>query len=858
MWKAKGRLISLLSVCLAALLTLVLGVATMNVQPKTALAAETTTKYTFSSYTAGTQYAENEEHVLDEKVTIVTTQCHFTTQLRIYSSGTHNGYAIIKAMQDNSIITGLGFNAGNKVDTLNIYGSNDEGNTWTSIQAVSITSTSYKDYTVDFSGNTYKWLKLDVAGTQQVRVASITLTTVDSSSEGGEENPEQPTCEHANTTTTTTDATCTEAGSIVVTCDDCGETISTEKIDAPGHNFVDGSCSVCGEEEPKTEEHTLTFNDTTNRVSQTASQQVWSQNGITFTNNKASSTNNIINSSNPVRLYANSEIIVECAGMTKIVFNCNTESYATALKKSIEETEKVTATVNGKVVTVVFNEAVDSFTVAKLSAQVRMDSIAVIAEGSETPEQPECTHTNTTINTTDATCTVAGSTTVTCNDCGVTVSTVEIPALGHNYVDNFCKICGVQDPATIDYSGYYYISFTHGETVYYADNSELNSNRYYAITEQPSVEPVAAKYVYRLVKTGMNEQLGVYSLYEVDGDCYQENVIVEKEGDVYHFYATVGEDECQFLLNAGSTTKYIKFYKKSNATQSNYAQDITLTPVEVANIKSASVTLSDNIEVNYYATISDGFVGDVVMQYTVGDEGVVYDTEGVKQEDGRYKFTFKLPPQYMADVIDLKIVYDDFVLDSMEYSIKTYAQNQLNNDPSDELKQLLTDMLYYGAAAQRYVAMQKGVTVEDANLAMNGVENLGTASTAKPDSTNFNLENNTDITSYPAYFTGATVWFDNVNRIRVKINTTANVALTINGVAVEVTGTTIDTEGILATQFAETYTFVLSHNGVVMQTLTYSINAYAYAKKDDAKMSELALALYNYGISAKAYAPYAN
>ena len=132
----------------------------------------TTTKYTISNYSAGTQYAKDEEHVLDSNVTVVTTDCHFTSELRIYSSSTNNGYAIIKS---NNIITSIGVNAGNKADTLVIYGSNDEGKTWTEIGKISVTS-SYKDYECEFTTG-YKWLKLDVSGSNQVRLKSITLTT---------------------------------------------------------------------------------------------------------------------------------------------------------------------------------------------------------------------------------------------------------------------------------------------------------------------------------------------------------------------------------------------------------------------------------------------------------------------------------------------------------------------------------------------------------------------------------------------------------------------------------------------------------------------------------------------------------
>ena len=73
---------------------------------------------------------------------------------------------------------------------------------------------------------------------------------------------ERPTCEHANTTTVTVEATCTEAGYVRVTCDDCGAVVSNTVIPAPGHSYTTTSetvascttagvkvetCSVCGD-----------------------------------------------------------------------------------------------------------------------------------------------------------------------------------------------------------------------------------------------------------------------------------------------------------------------------------------------------------------------------------------------------------------------------------------------------------------------------------------------------------------------------------------------------------------------------------------------------------------------------------
>jgi len=131
-----------------------------------------TVECTFSDFAAGTQYAADEAHVINDALTLYTTECHFTTELRIYSSSTHNGY--VTSNQLPGAITNLSFNAGNKVDVLNVYGSTD-GSAWTLVKAVYITSTSYKDYSVDFTGS-YTYFKLDVEGVNQVRLKSLSVT----------------------------------------------------------------------------------------------------------------------------------------------------------------------------------------------------------------------------------------------------------------------------------------------------------------------------------------------------------------------------------------------------------------------------------------------------------------------------------------------------------------------------------------------------------------------------------------------------------------------------------------------------------------------------------------------------------
>ena len=129
-------------------------------------------------------------------------------------------------------------------------------------------------------------------------------------------------------------------------------------------------------EPPVKEGAELSFADVANRKSFSADQQVWEQNGITVTNDQASSTSAVADYSNPARFYKSSSLTIECAGMTKIEFVCNNGTYATALQNSITDAN-VTVTISGTSVYVEFATATDSFTIETLSAQVRVNSIYV-------------------------------------------------------------------------------------------------------------------------------------------------------------------------------------------------------------------------------------------------------------------------------------------------------------------------------------------------------------------------------------------------------------------------------------------------------------------------------------------------
>lgn len=148
--------------------------------------------------------------------------------------------------------------------------------------------------------------------------------------------------------------------------------------------------------EDKTVTGTLTFDTASKRIVSTTSQQVWSENDITLTYNKAGYNNNLAEYVNPVRFYANTTISLEAPGnIEAIEFECNTNSYATALKNAISG-----SSVNGKIVSVTL-DASSSFVTYEMTAQVRMDALTVTyvkSESGETPADPVLSVTTTEVN----------------------------------------------------------------------------------------------------------------------------------------------------------------------------------------------------------------------------------------------------------------------------------------------------------------------------------------------------------------------------------------------------------------------------------------------------------------------------
>ncbi len=286
----------------------------------------------------------------------------------------------------------------------------------------------------------------------------------------------------------------------------------------------------------------------------------------------------------------------------------------------------------------------------------------------------------------------------------------------------------------------------------------------------------------------------------------------------------------------------------------------------VDEITSASITVSNSLNLNVYAALNDATATlNVTPVNTELADKAQTGITGTKQADGTYKFTYKnILPQLMGEKFKVELVSGGKVVDSGEFSVREYCETLLNDaNSAADLKALVVDILKYGAAAQNYA---------DYNTTDLATKNLNTTQLALGAAVSNKV--GTDATLTPAtaatQFTSATLRLQDAVALRLNITSAeaaANVSVTVTlgsksqtytGATLTATdgGYTVLFTNISATEYAETITATVSVNGTLTQTLTYSVNTYLANVNATAgsELGALVDAIYAYGVSASAYA----
>ena len=122
-----------------------------------------------------------------------------------------------------------------------------------------------------------------------------------------------------------------------------------------------------------------------------------------------------------------------------------------------------------------------------------------------------------------------------------------------------------------------------------------------------------------------------------------------------------------------------------------------------------SITLKDNIDVNYYMEMSDSvFEHDAYLEFKIGGQTYKLTASDAAEvnENGKtlYKFSCPVNAAQMSDIIETRIVIDNKTEEEYLYSVKEYATELLsksNEYPAETIK-LVKALLNYGTAAQNF------------------------------------------------------------------------------------------------------------------------------------------------------------
>ena len=306
--------------------------------------------------------------------------------------------------------------------------------------------------------------------------------------------------------------------------------------------------------------------------------------------------------------------------------------------------------------------------------------------------------------------------------------------------------------------------------------------------------------------------------------------------------------------------------------------DVTNTPSwETFGIDAVELILTNNISLNYKINVSAGYSIDYLVFIFEGEEYIL-DEYSTIDSQGRYIYNFDKTRPHKIDSNISAYVYgtteDGYVVDKYDYSVMEYCIAIIGEEKPEKTT-VISDLLYMGAATQKFIADSNGSTINEEDLvtskAIALLEEQGkgyelTPSTFAGTPTGSNPK-------YDDYDTNNAMW--QTANVLIGSSTCIEYSFTakdIEGltVVIEVDGVkkleltpeelTIDSKGrylvtvecITSIQYDCDVKATIMDGDVALGSITYSINdylAYTCGKATGSKL-DLAQAVYNFGQSA--------
>lgn len=120
-------------------------------------------------------------------------------------------------------------------------------------------------------------------------------------------------------------------------------------------------------------------------------------------------------------------------------------------------------------------------------------------------------------------------------------------------------------------------------------------------------------------------------------------------------------------------------------------------------IVGQQLSLGDDLTMRFYASVGEEYVSNAVMNVAACGVSTDYAIKDMTaNSDGNYVFTVNLSAAEMTEDITLTLTSGQTQLLQEVYSVQNYAHYLLENNYNNETKNLVKEMLNYGAKAQQY------------------------------------------------------------------------------------------------------------------------------------------------------------
>ena len=369
---------------------------------------------------------------------------------------------------------------------------------------------------------------------------------------------------------------------------------------------------------------------------------------------------------------------------------------------------------------------------------------------------------------------------------------------------------------------------------------------------------------------------GIQTIDNVEKFGYLEILNDSEEGVVFtkgiKVYTLFNHNRNKYsLANDGNDSTFVDF---DGDGMLDHVDDYPMIKWKELKFSGASLTLYDNLTINYKVSKAffeeNGYENPYVKFVFNGEEKIVDKYTIV---DDKYVFDFSdIAPNQMSDTISATLYAEfngiEFASETKEYSVATYCYSMLEKCSADEyaeFRTLLVDLLNYGEKSQIYT----DYNIDDLVMRALTAEQKAWGTSVVPEFTSVMDKEYAVIDNPTVIWKGAGLNLQDSVTIRFKI-----AAESIDGLTIKVTtanktwkipssefkttdgGYYIYFDGLNAGQMREPiYLTVYDGETAVSNTVCYSIESYAYSKKDDAdeKLVDLINAMMKYGDSAYSY-----